>query len=230
MTRPLARLSTGLRVVLAALLTAATVAVPHVPRPVPAPSQAATAAVGPTLEADAGRRVGAERGVDAERQHAALAAEDQRLLTLVGSVRTGSAPYVQAVGAVDTLVLTPSAATYSLPDLLALNAAAIQPDGGVLLTQDVFVAPGAQLRIEAPGTTLRLRSDPSGFVSLVAWKAGLTLAGAEGARLGVSSWDPGRNDVDYDVADGRAYIRDVSGNMWIQNVNATHLGFWAGRT
>jgi hypothetical protein len=223
MTRPSAGLATGLRAALAVLLTAATVAVPHVPQPdtrrtpEPAGPQAA-AAVPPTA------------AVDAERQHGVLVEEDHRLLTLVGSVRPLSGPYVETVGRIDTLVLTPRGVGYSLADLLALNAAAVQPDGAVLLTQDVLVAPGARLTIDAPGTTVRLRSDRSGFVSLVAWKADLTLAGTEGARLRVSSWDPGRNGVDHDVVDGRAYIREVSGNMWIQNVNVSHLGFWAGRT
>ena len=228
MTRPTGRPAAGLRVVLAVLLIAATVGVPYAARPAPPP--AATAWVGPTLGGSAGHRVDAVRGVDAEQQHTAVAAEDQRLLTLVGSVRFGARPYVQAVGAVDTLVLTPNAATYGLADLLALNAAQDQPDGGVLLTQNVLVAPGARLAIDAPGSTVRLRSDQSGFVSLVAWKADLSLAGADGAPLAVSSWDAGRNGVDYDVVDGRAYIRDVSGAMRIQNVNVSHLGFWAGRT
>jgi hypothetical protein len=230
MTHSSAHLATGLRVVLAVLLVSPALAVPHPTGQVPARWPEATAVAGPTREADAGRRDDAARGAGAERQQAALVEEDQRLLTLVESVRTGSGPYVQTVGTVDTLVLTPRGSAYSLADLLALNAAAVQPDGDVLLTQNVFVAPQAQLAIDAPGARVRLRSNPSGFVSLVAWKAHLTLAGAEGTPLGVSSWDPGRNGADVDVVDGRAYIRDVSGDMQVQNVNVSDLGFWAGRT
>ena len=113
---------------------------------------------------------------------------------------------------------------------MALRAAEAQPDGAVLLTVNVLVAPGARLMIDAPGSSVRLRSEPSGFVSLVAWKAGLSLSGAAGAPLRVSSWDRDRQSVDSDVRDGRAYIRDVSGDMQIRDVYASDLGFWAGRT
>jgi hypothetical protein len=227
MTRSSGRLTRGQRLLIVVLLSAAPLAVPHPAgreddgTPAPAPPQTTQAAMS-TLQPTS--------GPDAELAHAALAAEDQRLLTLVGSVRFGSGPYKQTVGAVDTLVLTPRVLGYGLPDLLALGAAEQQPDGGVLLTHSVFVAPGARLMIEAPGTSVRLRSEQSGFVSLVAWKATLVLAGADGSPLRVSSWDPGKGDVDSDVVDGRAYIRDVSGDMQLRDVNASHLGFWAGRT
>jgi hypothetical protein len=224
MTRSSARLATGRRLLVAVVLTAAALGLPHAVgredsgTPPPARPQTAVAATPVTS------------GADAERQHGALAEEDHRLLTLVGSVRPGSGPYIETVEGVDTLVLTSGGLAYSLADLLALGAAETQPDGAVLLTVNVFVAPGARLSIEAPGSTVRLRSEQSGFVSLVAWKAGLTLAGADDAPLRVSSWDPVRQSVDTDVVDGRAYIRDVSGDMRIQDVHASDLGFWSGRT
>jgi hypothetical protein len=168
--------------------------------------------------------------VDAERQSAILALEDQRLLTLVSSVRPGSGPYLQDVGGVQTLVLTARGLDYGLADLVALGAAEAQPDGAVLLTRHVFVAPGARLTVDAPGTTLRLRSDRSGFVSLVAWKADLRLSGAEGRPLAVTSWDPGLQRPDPSSVDGRAYVRDVSGAMELRVVDTSDLGFWAGRT
>ncbi|MCW2536384.1 MAG: exported protein of unknown function [Modestobacter sp.] len=168
--------------------------------------------------------------VDAERQSALLAQEDQRLLTLVSSVRPGWGPYLQDVGGVQTLVLTAGRLPYGLADLVALGAAEVQPDGTVLLTRHVFVAPGARLAVDAPGTTLRLRSEQSGFVSLVAWKADLTLSGAEGRPLAVTSWDPGLQRPDPSTVDGRAYVRDVSGGMELRFLDASGLGFWAGRT
>jgi putative cofactor-binding repeat protein len=168
--------------------------------------------------------------VDAERQSALLALEDQRLLGLVTSVRPGSGPYLQDLGGVQTLVLTARGLDYGLTDLVTLGAAEVQPDGGVLLTRHVFVAPGARLTVDAPGTTLRLRSDQSGFVSLVAWKADLTLSGAGGAPLAVTSWDPDLQRPDPSTVDGRAYVRDVSGSMQLRFVDASDLGFWAGRT
>jgi hypothetical protein len=168
--------------------------------------------------------------VDAERQSAILALEDQRLLTLVTSVRPGSGPYLQDIGGAQTLVLTARGLDYGLADLEALGAAEVQPDGAVLLTRHVFVAPGARLIVDAPGTTLRLRSDQSGFVSLVAWKADLRLSGAEGRPLAVTSWDPGPQRPDPSTIDGRAYVRDVSGGMEVRFLQASDLGFWAGRT
>jgi hypothetical protein len=220
MTRP----TTGRRLLVAVVLTAAALGLPQALRRdgsgTPPPAQSQTAVAADTSLS----------GAEAERQHAALAEEDHRLLTLVGSVRPGSGPYVETVDGIDTLVLTEGGRAYGLADLLALHAAETQPDGAVLLTVNVLVAPGARLEIDAPGSSVRLRSEQSGFVSLVAWKADLSLSGADGAPLRVSSWDPARQSVDSEVLDGRAYIRDVSGDMWIRDVDASHLGFWAGRT
>jgi len=168
--------------------------------------------------------------VDAERQSAILAEEDQRLLTLVASVRPGSKPYVQDLDGARTLVLTAGGLSYGLLDLVGLGAAEVQPDGSVLVSEHVFLAPGARLLVDAPGTTLRLRSDPSGFASLVAWKADMTLAGTDGQPLVVTSWDPTTGSPDATTVDGRAYVREVSGGMELRSVTAGHLGFWAGRT
>jgi parallel beta-helix repeat protein len=169
-------------------------------------------------------------GVVAERQSGLLSEEDQRLLALVASVRPGSAPYLQELAGVQTLVLTASGLSYGLPDLIDYGAAQVQADGSVLITKHVFVAPSARLTISAPGGTVRLASDLSGFVSVVAWKADLVLAGAEGQRLTVTSWDAERQAPDASTVDGRAYIRDVSGNMELRYTDVSGLGFWAGRT
>ncbi|MCZ2822539.1 right-handed parallel beta-helix repeat-containing protein [Modestobacter sp. VKM Ac-2977] len=168
--------------------------------------------------------------VSAERQTALLASEDERLLTIVGSVRPGSAPYVHEFDGTQTLVLTAGGLAYGLADLIELGAAEVQPDGAVLLTEHVFVAPGARLIIDAPGTALRLRSDASGFVSLVAWKADMTLTGADGQPLAVTSWSAGERGPDSTPVDGRAYVRDASGAMELRHVAVSDLGFWSGRT
>jgi parallel beta helix pectate lyase-like protein len=172
----------------------------------------------------------ATSGIQGARQSAALTVEDQRLLTLVTSVRRESGPYLQDVAGTSTLVLTPRELPYGLEDLLTLGAARTEPDDAVLLTQHVFVAPGARLAIEAPGRTLRLISQQSGFVSLVAWKADLTLTGDDGRPLTVTSWNAGQQTPDATVIDGRAYVRAVSGSMEVRHVAARELGFWAGRT
>jgi hypothetical protein len=137
---------------------------------------------------------------------------------------------VETLAGVDTLILTAGGLPYDLGTLRALGAAVVLEGGNVLLTTNVMVAPGARLVLDSPGTTLRMRSGPSGFVSLVAWKADLVLSGAEGAPLRVSGWDVDAARPDTVVEDGRAYVREVSGDMRLAHVRAAHLGFWAGRT
>jgi len=217
------RRGTGRRAVVALALTTAALAVPlalgHLPRaaaPDQAPTPSTTVLTTPTRAA--------------EQQSDLFVAEDRRLLGLVTSVRPGSPPYTVSAEGADTLVLTARGLAYGLGDLVSLGAAQVEPDGAVLLTRHVFVAPGARLTIEAPGTVLRLRSERSGFVSLVSWKADLLLAGADGRRLQVTSWDPAAAGPDRQVEDGRAYVRDVSGRMTLRETDAGNLGFWAGRT
>src|SRR4051794_12771211 len=182
------------------------------------------------LEVAATPSASAVSGVIAERQSGVLSDEDQRLLTLVATVRPGSAPYLQDLDGRRTLVLTAGGPSYGLSDLIDYGAAQVQADGSVLGTQHVFVAPGARLAITAPGDTIRLASGRSGFASVVAWKADLVLAGEPGQRLTVTSWDNGGPGPDESVIDGRAYIRDVSGDMELRYTDVSDLGFWAGRT
>jgi parallel beta-helix repeat protein len=181
-----------------------------------------------TVEVQATASSSTVSGVVAERQSGLLADEDQRLLTLVASVRPGSAPYLQDLEGEQTLVLTAGGLAYGLQDLIDYGAAQVQADGSVLVTKHVFVAPGARLTITAPGSTIRLSSDTSGFVSVVAWKADLVLAGAPGQPLTVTSWNT--DSADTTTVDGRAYIRDVSGDMELRYTDASNLGFWSGRT
>ncbi|HEY4624926.1 MAG TPA: right-handed parallel beta-helix repeat-containing protein [Blastococcus sp.] len=226
MITPAPGLVSGRRLLMATLLIGALLAVPVAlasPDPPDPPAPARLPARTPSTAVS-------DTQVAAERQYSALAHEDERLLALVGSVRPGSGPYVDQVNGQDTLVLTARGPAYGLRDLRAVGAVTSLPDGSVLLTQSVLVAPGARLVIDAPGTTLRLRSDGGGFVSLVAWKADLVLAGKEQAPLRVSSWDPGAEGPDSEVVDGRAYIREVSGDMQVRYADVSHLGFWAGRT
>ncbi len=169
-------------------------------------------------------------GVRAERQSRLLEAEDRRLLDLVAAVPFGAPPYTAGAGRDATVVLPPIGRDYGLPDLEALGAAVRAPDGGVDVVRHVLVAPGASLRIVAPGTTLRLRSDGRRFVSLVAWKATLVLAGDPGSPLSVTSWSPGPAAADPSPLDGRAYVRTAGGSMTLDFVQARDLGFWSGRT
>ncbi|MGK5111920.1 MULTISPECIES: right-handed parallel beta-helix repeat-containing protein [unclassified Geodermatophilus] len=225
MTGPRRRRVTGRRLLVAFVVTAAALGVSALVGP---RSDRAVQAAGPPGAAVA--LIRALTGVGADRQSTLLVEEDQRLLTLVSTIRPGSGPYTVVVGGVDTLVLTAAGLAYGLADLETLGAAQVQPDGAVLLIRNVFVAPGARLVVDAPGTSLRLRSEATGFASLVAWKADLELSGAEGQRLRVASWDPGRGGPDETVGDGRAYIRTAGGEMTFRQTDVSNLGFWAGRT
>ncbi len=219
------RLASGQRLFIAGLLSTALLAVPVVvgSSDSAAPDHPVPARTATDTFADRAR-------ANAERQHATLIDEDTRLLELARSVRPGSGPYLQAFDGADTLVLTARGLAYGLTDLRKSGVIETLPTGDLLITRSIFVAPGARLIIGAPGKALRLRSERSGFVSLVAWKADLVLRGHDGRRLRVSSWDPDRQRPDTDVVDGRAYIREVSGDMRVAFVSASHLGFWAGRT
>ncbi|MDT0277360.1 right-handed parallel beta-helix repeat-containing protein [Blastococcus goldschmidtiae] len=223
MSRHAAGVVTGTRLLAGFVLTAAVLGIavthPFDDDPIPTP-------VSPALVAAQSRSVD-----DSDRQQRALLiSEDERLLRLVAGLRPGSAPYVQAVEGTETLVLTPRGLDYGLADLVAEGAAEVLPDGAVLLTRHVLVAPGARLGIVAPGGDLRLRSDATGITSLVAWKADLELAGDDGDALTVTSWDARSARPDDDVTDGRAYIRTVSGDLETSHVDVAGLGFWAGRT
>ncbi len=218
MSRSARRAVTGL-LAGSALLGTVWIAEPFAPDPVVTPPV-------PAVLAAESRDVAASQ----EAQRTLLTAEDDRLLTLVASLRPDSAPYVQSVAGVETLVLTPRGLEYNLADLIEEGAAVRESEGVVRITQNVLVAPGAALTVLAPGTTLRLSSDRSAQTSLVAWKADLELAGAPGEPLVLTSWDPTRKAEDEAPENGRAYVRTASGRMDLTHVEASDLGFWAGRT
>ena len=129
-----------------------------------------------------------------------------------------------------TVVLIARPQRYTLNDLIGLGAATRANPTTVDLVRSVVVMPGAILDIEAPGTTLRMASTPAGFTSIVGWKGAVTMAGAAGKPLTITSWDPGAKGPDTVVADGRAYIRDVGAALTLRFVRVGALGFWSGRT
>ncbi|MHA6779542.1 right-handed parallel beta-helix repeat-containing protein [Pseudonocardia saturnea] len=162
-----------------------------------------------------------------------VAGEDDRVYAIVSDSPGIGAPYeVPAVAPsiVPTVVLTPRERPYDLPALERLGAAQRLDGPDWMLTRSVLVGRGAQLRIDAPGATLRMVSGTAGFASLVAFKGALTMGGAPGAPLTVTSWDPAARAVDTALDDGRTYVRSVGGRMDLTHVQASDLGFWSGRT
>jgi hypothetical protein len=93
----------------------------------------------------------------------------------------------------------------------------------------VLVAPGARLELDG-SRKLRLRSDPQGFASLVAWKGELAVTGTTEEPLAITSWNLARGRADRVEQDGRAYVRTVDSRTALRHVNLRDLGFWSGRT
>lgn len=167
--------------------------------------------------------------VESARAQAALVAgEDRRLLAQLRAVPWNTGPYLDLAHGAPALVLTPSRSPYDLGSLLALGAATrVDPDI-VELTTSVLVAPGAELLLHAPGTTVRMASDDTGFTSIVGWKGTVALTGDPGRPLTVRSWDT--TGPDRTARDGRAYVRVVGGELRTSEVTLLDLGFWSGRT
>lgn len=129
-----------------------------------------------------------------------------------------------------TAVLVPRRAPYTLQSLLAIGAATRANPTTVDLVRSVVALPGANLDVEAPGTTLRLASTPAGFTSIVGWEGAITLAGSAAAPLTVTSWDPAAKGPDVALADGRAYVRGIGTALTLRFAHVDALGFWSGRT
>jgi hypothetical protein len=176
---------------------------------------------------------------DAEREAQLVATEDGRLNTLLSTMNHKSGkhaptgPQLLAQGLSLTLVLPPRAAAYTLADLTAAAPNLIQtrPDGSLLFTGGVLVAPGAHLVIAGSRPlTLLLASDQDGFISIVSWGGRLDFDGTSKAPITVASWDRRRGGYVTSQALGRAYVREAGGTMNVSYVHALDLGFWSGRT
>lgn len=127
-------------------------------------------------------------------------------------------------------VLAPRAREYSLSSLIKAGVAERGQDGVVEVQSTVVVRKGARLRIDAPGTTLRLHSGAAGIANLVAWGGELNLRGSAQEPLIIESWDPEAGREDRNVDDGRAFVLARSGMLRVKHLAARHLGFWSGRT
>ncbi|MDN5860191.1 MAG: right-handed parallel beta-helix repeat-containing protein, partial [Pseudonocardia sp.] len=176
-------------------------------------------------------------GPTPEQQHAAESAARQAELVLDEDDRIASTVFARKPTRTPrgpaTTVLPAAARSYTLDSLIRLGAArraGTTADGApvVEIVRSVLVLPGAKLVIDTPGATVRLASGPDGFVSLVSWAGAIAVTGAENAPLTLTSWDgAGPDGV---VADGRAYVRIIGGDLSTAFVKASHLGFWSGRT
>jgi parallel beta helix pectate lyase-like protein len=160
-----------------------------------------------------------------------VASLDEGLYAAVAKIAPGTAPHdVTIPGELPTVVLPSRSTPYDLSSLTSAGAITKQSDGTLLMQKSVLVGTGAQLRLTAPGSTLRMSSGPQGFATLIAFKGTMVLEGNDGQPLSITSWDPTKNAPDTEPSDGRAFIRSVGGRMDLRAVNTTDLGFWSGRT
>jgi hypothetical protein len=169
-----------------------------------------------------------------------VAAEDERLVEVrtVDSLAAWSenplrTPYRLATGSAYTLVLTARREAYTIEDLLTLAPQTFvrQPDGAYLLSEHLVIQTGATLNLtNSGGLRLLLASDGDSFVSIVNMGGRLNITGTDGAPVEVTSFDRNTEATDEDTEDGRAYIRSIGGQVYVEGAELTSLGFWSGRT
>ncbi|MEO5877566.1 MAG: right-handed parallel beta-helix repeat-containing protein, partial [Streptosporangiaceae bacterium] len=177
--------------------------------------------------------------VEAEKESVLVADEDRRLnqvraITADAPKGNSGKPFRLATGAGYTLVLTQRALPYTVSDLLKLAPQTFvrqTGDGSYLLSENLFVTPGATLSLYNPGgLTVKMASSPTGFVSIVSFGGDLRLTGAGNATVKLLSWDARAGKTDLDPRDGRAYIRAVGGKFTMDYSEISNLGYWSGRT
>lgn len=130
----------------------------------------------------------------------------------------------------NTIVLSGAAPT----TLAAVGAALDRPEllaelggGEWLLSANLELRAGAELAISGPAVRwLKLRSDSEGFVSIKARGGRLTIS-----DTCVSSWDPGQQKVDQELADGRSFVLARDGAwMGIYRSQLQYLGYAANES
>ena len=214
-------LALGATALVTAVLTGCTAA-PTAPQANPA-----------TQEADG--VAGATRSATSQVQQAEallVKAEDARVFAADDDANRRVAHEVpaHAPGALPTVVLTPRAQPYGLPDLERLGAAARRSPAVWDVVEPVVVEDGATLRLDNPGATLRLVSGRAGFTSIVGLRGTVALVGAPDAPLTITTVDPTTDEADTTTADGRGYVRAIGGRLDVTDVHLSDLGFWSGRT
>lgn len=142
-------------------------------------------------------------------------------------------PFRLAIGNTFTLVLVARQAPYTVQDLLSLAPSSFvqMPDHSYLLSENIYVAAGATLRLANPdGMHIHLQSNASGFTSIVTEQGNLQIVGSPKAPVTIDAWDQQAGKYDTDTSDGRAYISVKGGLATFQYATFRDLGFWSGQT
>jgi len=166
-----------------------------------------------------------------------VAAEERRIIDIESAITSaslaGSAPtrpFRMTTTGIPTVVLVGRANPYTLEELSRIAPRSVQAraGGGYLITEHLYVADGATLRIAGAGLDVLLASSPEGFASIVADGGDLQIEGDADAPVAISSWDG--DGPDLVTSDGRAYIREHGGYARVLDAELADLGFWSGVT
>ncbi|WP_242883475.1 right-handed parallel beta-helix repeat-containing protein [Actinomadura litoris] len=107
-----------------------------------------------------------------------------------------------------------------------------QSDGSYLLGVNIMVAAGGKLILQSSTgpLTIRMRSIPGQFTSIVSAGGTVRINGSAQNPVRFSSWNDSKRVPDTQVSDGRAYIRAIGGQFDMKYTQVSDLGFWSGRT
>lgn len=166
-------------------------------------------------------------------QAALVIAEDNRLRSLLQHADRLTAPSIVVVpGSLATLILPARVTPYTFSDLE--SAGAVSPlglSGWYMLLDSVLVSPSATLDVSGGGlSTLLMDSNATGFTSLVTWGGTINISGTAEDPISITGWDSVNDQPAQDAGYGRPYIRAIGGQLDLNEVRASSLGFWSGRT
>ncbi|WP_067451688.1 right-handed parallel beta-helix repeat-containing protein [Actinomadura macra] len=133
-----------------------------------------------------------------------------------------------------TLMLPQRRQPYYVAELAKLAGQDFQKqnDGSYLLGVNIMVAAGGKLILQSPTgpLTIRMRSIPGSFTSIVSAGGMVRVNGSAQNPVRFTSWNDDTHKPDTQVTDGRAYIRAIGGEFTMKYTQVSDLGFWSGRT
>ncbi|MCO5968888.1 right-handed parallel beta-helix repeat-containing protein [Actinoallomurus soli] len=182
---------------------------------------------------------------DARQEAALVDQESQRIMqtnaVLTSTLRRGGPraaamrqPNIFGSSIGKTLVLPQRSRPYYVADLqkYAQRDFQQQNDGSYVLGVNVFVAAGAKLVLQSSAgpLTIRMKSVPGVFTSIVGFGASIRINGSAQNPVRIMSWNDQSGTTDTRLGDGRAYIRAIGGEFQMKYARVSGLGFWSGPT
>lgn len=129
------------------------------------------------------------------------------------------------------LILVARLMPYTLSELAAYFPDSFQltNTGTLLLREGIFVGQNASLQITTDDAVrVQMLSSSAHHVSIVGYLSQITISGLPGQKLDFESWDPIKDQPDFERSDGRAYILAVGSRMDIDNASFSYLGYDEG--